>query len=351
MSLIDDEIWKFGSKYGLPNTYGKTLKRGNTSPAQPSATSENKDNRNCRQRPKSQGHFCYGAENSEFDLIDIIGRLRSERRPLQDISNKRHNDLNKEEKKKLDYLDLRLILRSQSLDTVSLGGTPEDQGEDTAEKLLQPGASMHNIASQMSSISLDERNSIHSLPAYGDEVVACLQGLLESESEAPDSHDDDTMSVIDSHTLNTSLLPLNSEHQDNMKVHTFDQATLSQQKAPHKSDKSLKNLCDKTREKVILDMTKELDELISSSENIEKEQMSSLYQSKKPDYMKGYNLKASCAGATSIRNKLKKRGSSLAEICDKTNTSKAPPRVGLSKRAKLEPLHDYLQKKNSVAYI
>lgn len=345
MSLIDDEIWRFGSNYGLRDTYGKAVTRGKTLPAQQTATPENKENSDLVQRPKSQGHAGYGAENSECDLIDIIGRLRSERRPLQDISNKKHDDLNREKKKKTDYLDLRLILRSQSLDTVPLGDNPEDQGENTAEKLLQPGDNMHDIASQISSISLDRRHSSHSLPAYGDESAECLQGLLESESEAPDSHDDDTMSINDSHTLNTSFLPINSEYQDNMKVHSLVQEQLSPQSIPLKSNKNLKNLCEKAREKVIVDMTKELDELTSSAEDKEKEENPSLNQSLKLDSVKGDNFKASCAGASGVRNKLKKRGSSLAEICNKTNTSKAPPRVGLSKRARLEPLHDYLQKK------
>lgn len=346
MSLIDDEIWRFGSNYGLPNNYGKSVKRGKTTPAQQSASPENKENRDLGQRPKSQGHPSYGAESSECDLIDIIGRLRSERRPLQDISNKKNGDLNKEKKKKTDYLDLRLILRSQSLDTVPLGDTPEDQGENTAEKLQQPGDNMLDIASQISSISLDRRDSNHSLTTYGNEAAERSPGLLQSESEAPDSRDDDTMSINDSHTLNTSFLPINSEYQDNTKVHSLVQAPLSPQNRPLKGNKDLKNLCEKAREKVIVDMTKELDELTSNAEDQGKEEKSSLHQSLVLNSTKGDNLKASCAGATGVRNKLKKRGSSLAEICNKTNTSKAPPRVGLSKRARLEPLHDYLQKKS-----
>lgn len=345
MSLIDDEIWRFGSNYGLPNTYGKTVNRGKTTPAQQSAALKNKENHEHVQRPKSQGHVGYGAEDSECDLIDIIGRLRSERRPLQDISNKKYDDLNKEKKKKTDYLDLRLILHSQSLDTVPLGDIPEDQGGNTAVKLQQSGDDIHDIASQISSISLDRRNSSHSLPAYGGEVEEGLLRLLESESEAPDSHDDDTMSINDSHTLNTSFLPMNSDYHDNTKVQSLVQAPLSPQNKPLKSNKNLKNLCEKAREKVIVDMTKELDESTSSAEDKEKKEKSSLFQSFQLDTAKGDNSKASCAGATGVRNKLKKRGSSLAEICNKTNTSKAPLRVGLSKRAKLQPLHDYLQKK------
>lgn len=38
----------------------------------------------------------------------------------------------------------------------------------------------------------------------------------------------------------------------------------------------------------------------------------------------------------------RKRKSTLAEICDKTNRVKAPLRVGLSKRVKIDPLHNYL---------
>ncbi|CCE82544.1 Piso0_002274 [Millerozyma farinosa CBS 7064] len=347
MGLIDEEIWRFGSNYGLPNSYGKTVKRGKTTPAQQSVAPQEKENRDLGQRPKSQGYAGYGAESSECDLIDIIGRLRSERRPLQDISNKKNDDSNTEKKKKTDYLDLRSILRSQSSDTVPLGDTPEDEGENTAKKSQQPGDNMHNIASQISSISLDRRNSNPSSITYRNEAVDHSSGSSSSESEAPESHDDDTMSINDSHTLNTSFLPMNFEYQANTKIHSSSiQTSLSPQNGSLKGNKDLKNLCEKAREKVIVDMTKELDELTSNTKDQEKEEKSSSHHPMKAISTKGDNLKASCAGATGVRNELKKRGSSLAEICNKTNTSKAPPRVGLSKRARLEPLHDYLQKKS-----
>ncbi|CUM64257.1 uncharacterized protein PRCAT00001854001 [Priceomyces carsonii] len=40
----------------------------------------------------------------------------------------------------------------------------------------------------------------------------------------------------------------------------------------------------------------------------------------------------------------RKRKASLGEICSKTNRNKLPLRVGLSRRNKVEPLHDYLKK-------
>lgn len=46
-----------------------------------------------------------------------------------------------------------------------------------------------------------------------------------------------------------------------------------------------------------------------------------------------------------VTNRERKRKNTLAELCSKTNKAHLRPRVGLSKKIRVEPLHDYLAKK------
>ena len=108
----------------------------------------------------------------------------------------------------------------------------------------------------------------------------------------------------------------------------------------HISDSHLQlsNICDKINEKVLHDKSSDIiSEETNENANVKPRDM------RKIDQENRYIL-APILPLSYPSNRGRKRKTSLADICSKTNRARLPPRVGLSKKLKVDSLHDYLKK-------
>ena len=101
----------------------------------------------------------------------------------------------------------------------------------------------------------------------------------------------------------------------------------------------LSNICDKINEKVLNDISSDL----RSEDTHESANMKSRDIRETADQEK-HCIQAPVLPPSYPSNRERKRKTSLADICSKTNRARLPPRVGLSKKLKVDSLHDYLKK-------
>lgn len=133
--------------------------------------------------------------------------------------------------------------------------------------------------------------------------------------------------------------------EDNQPLSQPRVSTLSARQDPHIINQTsgthlpLSNICDKINEKVLHDISSDL----RSEDTHESANMKSRDSRETADQEK-YCIQAPVLPPSYPSNRERKRKTSLADICSKTNRARLPPRVGLSKRLKVDSLHDYLKK-------
>ncbi len=101
----------------------------------------------------------------------------------------------------------------------------------------------------------------------------------------------------------------------------------------------LSNICHKINEKVLHDISSDIRcEDIHESANVKSRDIHETGDQEK------HCIPAPVMPPSYPSNRERKRKTSLADICSKTNRARLPPRVGLSKKIKVDSLHDYLKK-------
>lgn len=105
-------------------------------------------------------------------------------------------------------------------------------------------------------------------------------------------------------------------------------STVMRDRSSFVKQSALTRLCSKVNDKIITDELKEMEspEIVETPTKQTEDQVTPK------------------ATAAYVSNRERKRKTTLSEICSKTNRARLPQRVGLSKKIKLDSLHDYLQK-------
>lgn len=100
----------------------------------------------------------------------------------------------------------------------------------------------------------------------------------------------------------------------------------------------LSNICDKINEKVLHARSADVRSEDQEFANVKSKDIPETSDQKKDC------IPAPVLAPSYPSNRERKRKTSLADICSKTNRARLPPRVGLSKKLKVDSLHDYLKK-------
>lgn len=246
-------------------------------------------------------------------------------------------------------------------------GTAEIDEESVADSEEEPELLSTDLSSQprkysrSSTINPFDQNRTfdtsifadHEKIAYDDtltEVIDSDSQLTNVNIQAEDfAKDDSEIFDIEHGSVKPSnegdMESLDEALEDDQSVSQPQVSTSSAYQDPHITNNirgthlPLSNICDKINEKVLHDISSDIrSENTHESANVESRDIRETADQEK------HCIPAPVLPPSYPSNRERKRKTSLADICSKTNRARLPPRVGLSKKLKVDSLHDYLKK-------